>query len=300
MNGSPVEIEGGEGGNLGETLARADEMLEKAGSVIVSMTIDGEQVDAESYAAFAERSCSSTNAVEIVAEDAAAVRIRALDTLLELLDIASRLATGDSSSGGEDGTAEDWRGLREGAGNMRDAFEGLFAADELSFVQLFVDVLSRAGDDPDAASRVELAAQADRLRSVFGERLAELRSPVEEMRTAAALFEEGANDLAELPVLLQTGKEDQAMKAVLYFIEIFNKVIRILPELRSRGVDTQAISIEGTPLPEFYTSFNGVLKELIEAFEHKDAVLIGDLAEYEVLPRMRGFFAAMKEALPAS
>ena len=53
-------------------------------------------------------------------------------------------------------------------------------------------------------------------------------------------------------------------------------------------------------MPEFYGSFNDVLRELTGAFEHKDAVLIGDLAEYEVLPRMRDFFAAMREALPES
>jgi hypothetical protein len=120
------------------------------------------------------------------------------------------------------------------------------------------------------------------------------------MRAAALLFDERSADLAELPVLLQTGKEELAMKAVLYFIEIFNKVIRIIPELRRSGVDTASISVGDSGLPEFYGAFNEVLRELTEAFEHKDAVLIGDLAEYEVLPRMRSFFSAMREALPES
>ncbi len=183
---------------------------------------------------------------------------------------------------------------------MRDAFAGLFAADELSFVQLFSDLLERAGDEPDKASRVELSAQADRIASVFGERLAELRRPAAEMLAAAALFDERAAELADLPVLLQTGKEDQAMKAVLYFIEIFNKVIRIIPELRRTGIDTASITVDGSAMPDFYGAFNGVLRQLTDAFEHKDAVLIGDLAEYEVLPRMRSFFAAMRESLPES
>jgi hypothetical protein len=147
---------------------------------------------------------------------------------------------------------------------------------------------------------VELSAQSDRLSSVFGERLAELRRPVAEMRAAAALFEARAAELADLPVLLQTGREDRAMKSVLYFIEIFNKVIRVIPELRRSGIDTASISVDGSSMPDFYGAFNGVLRELTDAFEHKDAVLIGDLAEYEVLPRMRSFFAAMRESLPES
>jgi pyruvate/2-oxoglutarate dehydrogenase complex dihydrolipoamide acyltransferase (E2) component len=322
VNGAPLAIDVKEGGRLGELLSGADDLLDKAGSVIVSLKVDGEEVDAEGYSRFAARELSSVEKVEIRAEDAAAIRVRAIGTLLELLAIAKRSAedtaaedtaaedtaaedtaaedTAAEDTAAEDTAASDWAGLRAGAKDMRDAFAGLFAADELSFVQLFADILDRVGDSPDKASRVELSAQADRLASVFGERLAELRFPVGEMRTAAALFEARSSELAELPVLLQTGKEDQAMKAVLYFIEIFNKVIRIIPELRRSGVDTSSISVGGSGMPEFYGAFNEVLRELTEAFEHKDAVLIGDLAEYEVLPRMRSFFTAMEEALPES
>jgi hypothetical protein len=292
VNGSPLALEVKESSSLGEVLAGADELLDKAGSVIVSLKVDGEEIDAEGYSRCAERPASSVVSVEIQAEDAAAIRVHALETLLELLSIAKRSS--------EDEARGDWQGLRTGAEDMRDAFAGLFSADELSFVQLFADLLGRAGDEPDKASRIELSAQADRLASVFGERLEELRSPVSEMRAAAALFEERGKDLAELPVLLQTGKEDQAMKAMLYFIEIFNKVIRIIPELRRSGIDTASIRVDGAAMPVFYGSFNDVLRQLTDAFEHKDAVLIGDLAEYEVLPRMHSFFSAMEASLPES
>ena len=115
-------------------------------------------------------------------------RVRAIETLLELLAIAKRSAAKTEPRR----QIGDWSGLRSGAKDMRDAFTGLFAADELSFVQLFSDLLERAGDEPDKASRVELSAQADRLASVFGERLAELRRPAAEMLAAAALFDERA------------------------------------------------------------------------------------------------------------
>jgi hypothetical protein len=311
VNGSPLALEAKDSSSLGELLAEADELLDKAGSVIVSLTVDGEEVDADGYARCAERTASSVRSVEIRAEDGAAIKTRALETLLELISIAKRSAedTAAEDAAAEDTAAEDtaaedaaddWPGLRKGAEDLRDAFAGLFSADELSFVQLFAELLDRAGDEPDRASRIEISAQADRLASVFGERLSELRSPVGEMRRAAALFEDRSASLADIPVLLQTGKEDQAMKTVLFFIEIFNKVIRVIPELRRGGVDTSSIEVGGAPMPEFYGSFNEVLRQLTDAFEHKDAVLIGDLAEYEILPRMKSFFAAMLEALPAS
>ncbi|MEI6874535.1 MAG: hypothetical protein WCL50_05320, partial [Spirochaetota bacterium] len=107
-----------------------------------------------------------------------------------------------------------------------------------------------------------------------------------------------SEELRELPVYLQTGKEDRAMKAVLLFIEIFNKVIRLIPELRRHGIDTGAVRVDGLELPAFYASFNDILRGLSKAIEDKDSVLIGDLSEYEVAPRMGSFFAAMEKALP--
>jgi hypothetical protein len=301
INGAPISLETRESGSLGELLSQADELLDKAGSVIVSLAVDGREIDAESYASCAGKMASSVQRVEIRAENAAAIKVRALATLLELLSIAKGQAEAEGGAAGEEGgAATDWAGIRKGAEDLSDAFAGLFAADELSFVKLFAEVLERSGDEPDRSSRIEISAQADRLSSVFEERLAELRAPENEMRKAAALFEGRSGDLAEIPVLLQTGKEDQAMKTVLFFIEIFNKVIRVIPELRRSGVDTASISVDGAPIQEFYGSFNEVLRQLTDAFEHRDAVLIGDLAEYEILPRMKSFFAAMEEALPES
>jgi hypothetical protein len=309
VNGAPIALDVKESSSLGELLAGADELIDKAGSVIVSLRVDGEEIDADGYASWAERPAASVSSVEIRAEDAAAIRLRAIETLLELLAIAKRSSQDAAVASPEASPAADWQaktpqadwpGLRSSAADMRDAFAGLFAADELSFVQLLSDLLERAGDAPDRASRIEISAQSDRLISIFNERLAELGSPVAEMRKAATLFDSRAPELADIPVLLQTGKEGEAMKTVLFFIELFNKVIRVLPELRRSGIDASSIVVDGSPMPEFYGAFNGVLRSLTEAFEHKDAVLIGDLAEYEILPRMRSFFEAMRGALPES
>jgi hypothetical protein len=296
LNATPLELEIKETDKLGDILATIDELADKAGSVIVSLKIDGKEIDAELYSSCSEKCAGEVALVEVQAEDAAAVKLRAMETLIELLAIAKSSAEAAANAG----AAADWPGIRESAVDMRDAFAGLFAADELSFVQFFSDLLARSGDEPDAAAGAEIADQADRIAAIFGERLAELREPVAEMRAAAAIFEGRSSELADIPVLLQTGKEGEAMKTVLFFIEIFNKVIRIIPELRRHGVDTSSIEIAGAPMPQFYGDFNKVLRELTEAFEHKDAVLIGDLAEYEILPRMTSFFGAMKETLPES
>jgi hypothetical protein len=45
----------------------------------------------------------------------------------------------------------------------------------------------------------------------------------------------------------------------------------------------------------FFADFNGILRELLGAFDTKDTVLIGDLLEYEVAPRIELFLSFLRE-----
>jgi hypothetical protein len=298
VNGEAITLDTASDGSVGEALARADEMLEQAGAVIVGLTVDGKELEAEAYPRIRDLPSSQIGVVAIAAEPIAAIKTKALTTLLELLGLARELSALDSSP--------DWKALAEGASEIAQAFSGLFSADELSFVEEFAALSAKALASPEGEGgsrspsrefRAQMSAEADRLCLLFKERLAEIQSPAEEMRKAAALYAAEAEELGELPVLLQTGKDEQAMKAVLVFIETFNKAIRIIPELKRTGVEVASLAVDGQALPDFYSSLNEVLRKLSTAFEDKDSVLIGDLAEYEVVPRMTSFFGAMEEAL---
>lgn len=304
VNGEPLALELAPGASVGEALARADELLEGSGSIIIGLELDGRALDAEGFPAVRDLPASSVARVDIAVESAAGVRSKALSTLLEILALAREAATAEASAGA------DWKAIAEGAAELAEAFAGLFSADELSFVQDIAALLAKAAEaadgasapdgvaaGPDAALKADIRLRAEGVQGLARERLAEIEDPAGEMRKAAMLYRSQAADLAELPVLLQTGKDERAMRIVLLFIETFNKVIRLIPELRRRGFDTDALRVEGSSLPEFYASFNEVLRSLSRAFEDKDAVQIGDLAEYEVAPRMASFFAAIEEAL---
>jgi hypothetical protein len=292
VNGEPLALGKPLSGSLGDTLSAIDELLDTAGSIIVGLRIDGQNLDPDDFPRIKDRPISEFALIEVDAETQSAIKVKAISTLLELASLTEDAAAADSS--------EDWPALASGLGELAEAFAGLFSADELSFVQGAAELAARAASQapsPDAATKAELAAKMASLSVVFRERLSEIQAPEEEMRKAAALYAAQAEELKELPVLLQTGKDDRAMKAIFLFIEIFNKVIRLVPELEGRGLDTKALKIVGESLPEFYASFNDVLRRLSSAFEDRDSVLIGDLAEYEVAPRMASFFAAVEEAL---
>jgi hypothetical protein len=292
VNGEPLALDMAGSGSLGDALATVDELLETAGKIIVDLKIDGKGLDPADFPRLKDNPLSSFAKVEIGAESLSAIKIKALSTLLELLALSGEAAAAESSA--------DWPALASGLGELAEAFSGLFSSDELSFVQGMAALVAKTVDGaPDSALRAEVAAQAERMTILFKERLAEMERPEEELRKASALYAGLAAELRDVPVLLQTGKDERAMKAVLVFIEIFNKVIRIVPELGRTGLDTASIKVGDEELPAFYTTFNDVLRRLSSAFEDRDSVLIGDLAEYEVAPRMDAFLAAIEGALAA-
>ena len=83
------------------------------------------------------------------------------------------------------------------------------------------------------------------------------------------------------------------MHTMVVIVELINKTVRILPDFIAVLPDSRDLRIDNQTIQEFYDNFNGVLRELMTAFEHKDSVLIGDLAEYEIRPRMAVFFKAI-------
>jgi len=171
-------------------------------------------------------------------------------------------------------------------GQYKSVFGSLFSAEELSFIEAFEAFLG------DAAQKTKAVREETtrRIEVLFTERLQEIKDPRHAMRSAENLFNALKADLMEVPVRIQTGKDAEAMRTMVLVVELINKTVRILPDFSRLFGDSGNMMIGDKNIREFYDDFNSVLRELMGAFEHKDSVLIGDLAEYEILPRMNLFF----------
>jgi len=126
------------------------------------------------------------------------------------------------------------------------------------------------------------------------ERLRELASPSEEIENSAAKVELIAGRLEELPLDMQTGKDQKAAETIQLFSGISEKLFRILLIFKSEGLSPEAFTIDGVSAKTFVEEFNTTLKELSSAYENRDTVLVGDIAEYELAPRLLKLFSAMK------
>jgi len=298
VNGMPVNIEGGTARTAGEFLALAGTELEYNGLAIIGLKLDGKEIADTEYSRAKDLPLSELDRLDIVAQPISEIKGKAISTLLELFEAAHEIGGLESSP--------DWKGLAAGASRMKEAVSDFFSTDERGYVADFEKLTAEAAASPadgkgairpSPALRTQIVSESGRLGMLFRERLDEILDPLGEERKAAHVFEVESAELSELPVLLQTGKDAEAMKVVLLFIETFNKAIRILPELKNKGVDIDAINIDGKKLKDFYLELNEILRKLSGAFEDRDTVLIGDLIEYEVTPRMKSFFEAAGRAV---
>ena len=130
-------------------------------------------------------------------------------------------------------------------------------------------------------------------------RIREIANPLLELQSTASLLAAQVPRLEEVPILLQTGKEREAMQMVIAFTELGEKLNRLYPLLTAReDEDLSSRTIRDLPFDSFYQELNGHLRELTEAIEAEDTIMIGDLLEYEIAPKLADLVEAI-DRLPA-
>ncbi len=119
------------------------------------------------------------------------------------------------------------------------------------------------------------AAEAVQMAAVLESRRRETDSPESEARSAAKALAEIAENLDDVAVQLQTGQDKTAMGTIIHLTEILQMFMRSLSWLN--GSDA---------VEKIMNDMNRIFSELEEALKAGDTVLIGDLLEYEIKPRL--------------
>ncbi len=97
--------------------------------------------------------------------------------------------------------------------------------------------------------------------------------------------------LKEIPVQLQTGKDLQVLETIHAFSSDLQNLYQLLPLLDITGVNDAGM---GTgDLHSYPGELAPILAELLSALEAKDTVLVGDLSEYELAPRIEKLGTAL-------
>ena len=133
------------------------------------------------------------------------------------------------------------------------------------------------------------------LMAVLHSRLRELTDPVNELTASAPLLRDVLEKTGDIAVLLQTGEDSKALGYLIRFLEVSQKMLRLVHNLGQHAViDLSTLTVDGTPIEEFTAELNVHLLELSQAMEAGDTVLIGDLLEYEIAPRLSALLSTLE------
>ena len=131
------------------------------------------------------------------------------------------------------------------------------------------------------------------LRQIVLERLIELQDPVGELTRIKSIVTNTCISLEEVPLHLQTGKDAKAMEEMGAFSGTAEKVFRIINILKLSAFPIDEIRICNIPIGTYISEFDAALKEMLAAYERNDIILVGDIAEYEMAPRLLNLYESV-------
>jgi hypothetical protein len=268
---------------LGEVLRGLEQWLAGSELVLCEALCAGRDLLASPEKEWSATPHGEVQRLELTVRHAAELRRENLRTLQEFLQAARDFAAGPAAPAAEE--------LLRGYPLFLESLRRHFSEAEIGGRLEGLAALG-AGPGPQqlcrlgAQARAALASAASSLQELIGRRLAEAEGPRAAPARLAAELQATAAGISEVSVLLAAGRDRQAMEAVVRFSELCQ---RLLVHLGLLGVP----AVGGREPGEFFAGLNAMLQELILAFQDRDTVLIGDLLEYEIAPRLRQLRAVL-------
>ncbi len=104
-----------------------------------------------------------------------------------------------------------------------------------------------------------------------------------------------AQQLEQVPVLLQTHKDGVVAEILKTFADTFDAMCHLSALICLFPARFESLKITSMTMQDFLKDFSPVLTDFENALKAGDTVLTGDLAEWELKPRLEQFAASLKE-----
>jgi len=268
---------------LGEVVGEIEKWLGEAGLQIRSIERDGSLLDLSSKTVWNVMSLDDVENVDVVAVTPLEFRAEKLQSLIDYF-----VAIRDTDEDASEVLASLLEERQAVAELLADAIHGDVA-------RAFYDSSDRSHADLDDDSE-ELMKLAAEIVPVLEDRLREILEPARNLAAAIPALRESILQLGEVSAYLQNGEDSLAMVRVLQFLELAQKVMRVISSIgEQRIADLTNLHVDGAPITEYQIEISGFLSELSAAITDGDTITIGDLLEYEIGPRFTNLVDALEE-----
>jgi len=268
INENPAEITLDTEKTLGEVISGIENWISKTGNRIQRILTDGKEVSGEDLSQAFETPLDSVEKLEIFVSSFRELATEALEILHQTC-----VAYTQSSFEERSGIFTFW-GESSSARFLNTDIPDIY----------HLATLSLSGNGLSAAD----------LTLIIEERLREFRDPLQEILKSESQVNAISARMEELPLDLQTGKDQRAAETIQLFSQMGEKLFRILLIFKSEGLSPETVLVDEIPVKTFVEDFSKSLVELIKAYENNDTVLAGDISEYELAPAIVKFFTSLK------
>ncbi|GAB1481609.1 hypothetical protein MASR2M78_04240 [Treponema sp.] len=254
---------------LGEVLSTIASWLGSQGYGISGFSVDGKSVEGSTFEKACAQSLSELASLDIQTVAPSLQRREAYTEAERFLSLRAKR---------EDGRIE----------QLDASWQESPAA---SFIADFDNSLKAALDTVLSGERTE-----ETTLHLIKTRLREVEDPKPELSKVLDELEALSSRMEEVPIELQTGKDAQAAATLRDFSDSTEKLVRLVPLLQEQSIDLEKSYIEDMSFQSFMADLVSALKELLSAYTAGDSILVGDLSEYELAPRLRSLAAALRTA----
>jgi len=253
---------------LGDVLTGLEQWLTTCGHRISELVIDGKLVKSSMIEEIFKQDIKLVQLIEVFTSSIAELAAASILNLLEDIDEYENL---------------DFENKTKFFDKWKESSAALFLNAELRDLYAFC-VITFSGGSMDTNT----------LKTITEEVQREVNDPVDEIIKIEPILKDICEKLIELPLDIQTGKDAKAAGTIQIFTAVTEKIIRLFRQLCIQGfILPDSISSDDVPLNELIIKFSDILKELMEAYEKNDTVLVGDLTEYEASPLLKEIYIAI-------
>ncbi len=172
-------------------------------------------------------------------------------------------------------------------GDILFAIEQDCAKNNATIIRICINGNQIEESDFDAAAKESL----DTVKTISLETMSE-NDVLHFLQEIANSLPETIAQLLKIPVLLQSNKDAEVSNTVISFADTFKAMQKLVSFCGLFPQKFNNFTIDGQNLSVFFQDFTPVLQEFESSLETRDTVLTGDLAEYEIAPRLQAFVDA--------
>lgn len=281
INDTPIDFQLEDERTVSDIVGELRAWLANSGHFVREVIVDGTASEAE----WRDRNIAEITEIRLVAENPRGEMVEALETIISYVDLLRRVLT----EGSDDQLAavmEELPYVRAGIDRVTPDLAGLLE-----------EPLDPLPTEPEARRRA--AERAREMAAIFESRQRELLEPESEMQATLVALDEILPRFEEVPAEIQDGDGAAAMATVTRFTEVAARVLRMVPLIAATRPELAEWPVGDRTLAEALPGLVGQLEELERAFAADDLVLVGDLLEYEMLPRFGALSHGLRAALAA-